>query len=194
MSIDEEKNLLRKNVKAVRSSIENKENLSKIIGEKLFSLDCYKSCENLFAYFSYPQEVSTKLIIEKAILDGKKVALPRCESEHEMSFYYTESLSELEKGKFQGIFEPKKTKEKAFSNEKSLILVPALAFGKNGSRLGHGKGYYDRFLALSKGISVGLCFEKLLFSSLPEGRFDKRVSLIITENKIIRTEKPVSQK
>lgn len=194
MSIDEEKSLLRKNIKTVRSSIKNKENLSRIIGEKLFSLDCYKNCENLFAYFSYQQEVSTKLIIEKAILDGKKVAFPRCESEHEMSFYYAESLSELEKGKFQGIFEPKETKEKAFSNEKTLILVPALAFGKNGSRLGHGKGYYDRFLALSKGISAGLCFEKLLFSALPEDDFDRRVSLIITENEIIRTEKPVSQK
>ena len=189
MSINEEKNALRKNVKTVRTSIENKALLSEMIAEKLFSLECYKNCKNLFAYFSYPQEVSTRLIIEKALFDGKRVALPRCEGEHEMSFYYIESDRDLEEGTFKGIFEPKETAEKAFSNEETLILVPALAFGKNGSRLGHGKGYYDRFLALNKGTAAGLCFEKLLFSSLPEDGFDRRVSLIITEKEIIFSNK-----
>ncbi len=194
MSINEEKERFRKTAKAVRASIENKEETSEQIAKKLFSLECYKNCESLFAYFSYPQEVSTKRIIEKALFDGKKVALPRCESESKMSFYYIESDSVLENGKFKGILEPKETGEKAFFCKNALILVPALAFGKNGSRLGHGKGFYDRFLPSFKGERIGLCFSKLLFDSLPEDEFDLRVSLVITENEIIRTAFAVSQK
>ncbi len=193
MSTDEEKERFRQTAKAVRASIENKKDASEQIAKKLFSLDCYKNCESIFAYFSYPQEVSTRQIVEKAISDGKRLALPRCESEGKMSFYYTENDSVLESGKFKGILEPKKTCEKAEPNAKALMLVPALAFGKNGSRLGHGKGFYDRFLPFFNGETIGLCFSRLLFDSLPENEFDRRVSLVITENEIIRTAFAVPQ-
>ena len=194
MNINAQKNLLRKEAKEKRSSVENKEELSEKIGENLFSLESYKNCKKLFAYFSYPQEVSTKRIIEKALADGKKVALPRCENENKMTYYYIESETELEEGNFNGILEPKPNGEKAFPDEETLVIVPALAFGKDGSRLGHGMGFYDRFLARGNFKTVGLCFGKLLFSALPEDEFDRRVSLVITENEIICAEKTAPQK
>lgn len=194
MNINAQKRRLRKEAKEKRSSVEKKEELSEKIGEKLFSLESYKNCKKLFAYFSYPQEVSTKRIIEKALKDGKRVALPRCESENKMTYYYIESETELEEGNFNGILEPKKNGEKAFPDEETLVIVPALAFGKDGSRLGHGMGFYDRFLARGNFKTVGLCFGKLLFPALPEDEFDRRVSLVITENEIICAEKTVPQK
>ena len=194
MNINAQKNLLRKEAKEKRSSVENKEELSEKIGENLFSLESYKNCKKLFAYFSYSQEVSTKRIIEKALADGKKVALPRCENENKMTYYYIESETELEEGNFNGILEPKPNGEKAFPDEETLVIVPALAFGKDGSRLGHGMGFYDRFLARGNFKTVGLCFGKLLFSALPEDEFDRRVSLVITENEIICAEKTAPQK
>ncbi len=194
MNINAQKNRLRKEAKEKRSSVENKEELSEKIGENLFSLESYKNCKKLFAYFSYPQEVSTKRIIEKALADGKKVALPRCENENKMTYYYIESETELEEGNFNGILEPKPNGEKAFPDEETLVIVPALAFGKDGSRLGHGMGFYDRFLARGNFKTVGLCFGKLLFSALPEDEFDRRVSLVITENEIICAEKTAPQK
>lgn len=194
MNINAQKNYLRKEAKEKRSSVENKEELSEKIGENLFSLESYKNCKKLFAYFSYPQEVSTKRIIEKALADGKKVALPRCENENKMTYYYIESETELEEGNFNGILEPKPNGEKAFPDEETLVIVPALAFGKDGSRLGHGMGFYDRFLARGNFKTVGLCFGKLLFSALPEDEFDRRVSLVITENEIICAEKTAPQK
>ena len=194
MNINAQKNRLRKEAKEKRSSIENKEELSEKIGENLFSLESYKNCKKLFAYFSYPQEVSTQRIIEKALTDGKKVAIPRCENENKMTYYYIESETELEEGNFNGILEPKPNGEKAFPDEETLVIVPALAFGKDGSRLGHGMGFYDRFLARGNFKTVGLCFGKLLFSALPEDEFDRRVSLVITENEIICVEKTAPQK
>ena len=118
--------------------------------------------------------------------DGKAVALPQCEKEgNAMHFFLTEKESELENGRFNGIFEPKKGLLKAQATKKTLILVPALAYGRNGSRLGKGMGFYDRFLAESKGVPVGLCFEENLAEALPETGLDRRVRIIITENETL---------
>ena len=185
MQIKEEKQKLRKKAAALRSSVGAKDALSRKIAEKLFSLDVYLSCEKVFAYFSYSQEVQTEFIIEKALADGKKVALPRCESSGAMSFYYIESAAGLEKGTFKGILEPKANAEKAEADEKTLVIVPALAYGRDGTRLGHGMGYYDRFLSVCRGKTIGLCFEKCLFKTLPQDGFDRPVSVIITENEIL---------
>lgn len=102
-----------------------------------------------------------------------------------MHFFLTEKESELEVGRFKGIFEPKKGLTQAQATEKTLILVPALAYGRNGSRLGKGMGFYDRFLAESKGVPVGLCFEENLAEALPETVLDRRVEIIITENETL---------
>ena len=123
MQINKEKQKLRKKAAALRSSVGAKDALSRKIAEKLFSLDVYLSCEKVFAYFSYSQEVQTEFIIEKALADGKKVALPRCESSGAMSFYYIESAAGLEKGTFKGILEPKANAEKAEADEKTLVIA-----------------------------------------------------------------------
>lgn len=185
MQIKKEKALLRKRAKSLRSSVENRELLSGKIAERLFSLEAYLSCGSVFAYYSYGSEVETRLIIEKALSDGKKVALPRCEADGKMSFCFFKSFSELENGLFKGILEPKEKSEMAEADEKTLLIVPALAFGKDKTRLGHGMGCYDRFLSGFNGTSAGLCFEKCLFETLPQEETDRTVSLVVTENRVI---------
>ena len=181
-----EKNALRKLFKEKAVLLENKNELSERIALRLSGLCEYRNCSSVFAYFPLSWEVSTIPIIERAIKDGKRVALPRCnEKGNEMRFYYFSGFDELENGRFKGIFEPKKTLEEAVADESTLCLVPALAFGENGSRLGKGMGFYDRFLSSFKGKTAGLCFESCLAVSLPETELDRRVQLIITENKTL---------
>lgn len=183
--MSEEKAALRKLYKEKAELIQNREGLSAKIAERLFALDEYKDCPLIFAYFSLPTEVSTKLIFEKAKNDGKKIALPRCEEAgNKMSFFPFESEDDLSNGRFGSILEPKGA-EPVFAQESTLLLVPALAFGKNGSRLGRGMGFYDRFLSSFKGKTVGLCFEECLSQALPEEDFDRRVRIIITENETL---------
>ena len=184
--MSEKKTVLRKLYKEKTSLIQNREQLSAKIAERIFALDEYKSCDCVFAYFSVFSEVSTVSIIKRARKDDKAVALPQCEKEgNAMHFFLTEKESELENGRFNGIFEPKKGLLKAQATKKTLILVPALAYGRNGSRLGKGMGFYDRFLAESKGVPVGLCFEENLADALPETGLDRRVRIIITENETL---------
>lgn len=68
-------------------------------------------------------------------------------------------------------------------SELDLILVPGLAFTRDGRRLGRGKGYYDRLLAncLPRTRRIGVCFETQIVAMLPEEPHDQRVDRVVTE-------------
>ena len=86
--------------------------------------------------------------------------------------------SELRPGTL-GIPEP--AERIAEKPEPDLILVPCMAAAANGIRLGHGAGYYDRFLAEHTGKTVCLCFRKLLRSDLPAEATDISMDLVISD-------------
>jgi 5-formyltetrahydrofolate cyclo-ligase len=64
-----------------------------------------------------------------------------------------------------------------------LVVVPGLAFDRTGRRLGHGKGYYDRFLKdlPPRVLTVGLVPRALVLEELPEDPWDVRVRCLATE-------------
>jgi 5-formyltetrahydrofolate cyclo-ligase len=68
-----------------------------------------------------------------------------------------------------------------------LLIVPGIAFDRNGYRIGYGRGFYDRYLQRNKyNFSIGLGFEfQLLNENLPHEKFDQRVNAIATERKIV---------
>ena len=88
-----------------------------------------------------------------------------------------------------GLFEPNNTCPILIPDEKTLCIVPAIAFDENGDRLGYGKGFYDRFLRDFKGTSVGLTCSDLLVKHLPAAPHDTPVKIVITESVIIKIPK-----
>lgn len=158
------------------------------LAQMFLETDEYKKCRTLFAFVSSPIEVDTSVIIDRALSDGKHLALPRCKNRFgEMDFYYVTSLSVLEKGTFS-LMEPNLNKcEKVTDLSDGLCIVPGLCFDLNGYRIGFGKGYYDRFLQQFGGITAGLCYSRCIEHNLPIGRFDKPVDILITEKFINHT-------
>jgi 5-formyltetrahydrofolate cyclo-ligase len=69
-----------------------------------------------------------------------------------------------------------------------LVVVPAMAYDRNGNRLGRGAGFYDRFLASSKfhGKTIGLAFQEQLVDSLPVHDTDVPVDVLVTDEEILR--------
>jgi 5-formyltetrahydrofolate cyclo-ligase len=67
--------------------------------------------------------------------------------------------------------------------EIELILVPGLAFTRDGHRLGRGGGFYDRFLARlpASTFKLGVCFDLQIVGSLPTEAHDQRVDAVVTE-------------
>ena len=132
------------------------------------------------AYFAIGSEVLTELIIGRAKMLGKKIALPRVE-EDKIAFYELPLTNTLVKGKF-GIMEPPPYKP---MDKMDILVVPGIAFDKNGNRLGYGKGFYDRLLADKRTkFSIGLAYSFQLIEILPYDLYDKRLDAIASEDGI----------
>lgn len=142
----------------------------------------FKSARVIGAYHAFGSEVRTDLIIEQAEALGKKVALPSVEG-GSIVFYELSSRKYLVKGRF-GIMEPLPY---GTVDRIDLMVVPGIAFDRQGYRLGYGKGYYDRFLSGRQTFSVGLGYSLQLVDSLPRGVHDERLDAIATEDGMIST-------
>ena len=152
----------------------------------------YRFCDILLAYSSTKIEVSTDIIIDKALGQNKIVACPISNAEdNTMSFAAISSRSDLIVGEYD-ILEPPKTNPlwsdflnsgKSGNNKQKLAIciVPCLAYDAHGYRIGYGKGYYDRFLSAFEGTKIGLCYSSFKSEKLPRGKYDVKLDVIITE-------------
>lgn len=177
----------RKEKLALRNEIplSQKQIFDKELTKRILSLPEYNNAQRVLLFASVGSEVSTYEILECARLN-KNVYFPKCKDSKKMEFYRVNEQNELKNGMYN-IPEPTgNTQKYENSNDNDLIIVPALSVGRDFSRLGYGKGYYDRFLKDFKGISVCPVYPAFLFGSVPNEQFDIPLNIIITPNEIIR--------
>ncbi|WP_053367142.1 5-formyltetrahydrofolate cyclo-ligase [Bacillus sp. FJAT-27245] len=155
---------------------------SERIASNFFGNPVWEKAQVIGITISRPPEVDTYGIIEKAWREGKRIAVPKClPATREMQFRYLTDFSQLEKV-YYGLLEPiVEQTEHADLNDISLLVVPGLAFTRDGYRLGFGGGYYDRFLARYKGETASLAFNCQIVEQLPIEEHDRPVGLILTE-------------
>ena len=136
---------------------------SEKLGKLFVQSEAYKNAKTIYGYLPYNQEVRTVPMLEQALKDGKRVAVPKVYGD-EMKFLYLEDLSLVEKG-YAGIPEPIADGPMA-DDDTALVLMPGLAFDPQGHRIGYGGGFYDKFLAAEPNHpTLALCYE---FQMLPE--------------------------
>jgi len=163
-----------------------KDEKSLLIKEKLFALPEFKGAKIIMFYVSTEFEVDTRGMIDDALAMGKKVAVPYVfeNGKGKMVSSLIKSRTEnLVKGPY-GIYQPGKgAYTQLSSSEIDLVIVPGVAFTKDGVRLGRGAGFYDRFLkGISKEIcTIGIAFDLQVVSGLPHGKHDVPVGKLITE-------------
>ena len=156
------------------------------IYENALSMSEWKSARSVFVYVGIGCEVRTDALIEKLISDGKRVYVPLCQGNGEMDAVYIPSLASLKPGRY-GIPEPRECGEKAVPEDLDIIIVPGVAFGLDGTRLGRGAGYYDRFLSRTKKAKkIAFCREATLHETVPTEPHDEKVDIIVSERRIIK--------
>ncbi|HPF87408.1 MAG TPA: 5-formyltetrahydrofolate cyclo-ligase [Candidatus Limiplasma sp.] len=148
--------------------------------DNLLVLAEWKQAQNIFIYISIGREPDTRCAIQAALDAGKTVAVPRCLDGGVMEARVIESINDLQPGRF-GSPEPDETYPLLSPQEIDLAVVPCMAADRQGYRLGHGGGYYDRYLATVHCEAVCLCREHLLQPELPHGALDSLVDIVITE-------------
>lgn len=112
--------------------------------------------------------------------EGKTFAFPRVEGRI-VKFYVVDSLAEMHPSRF-GVLEPEPLRP---APEPDLILVPGMAFDASGHRLGHGTGYYDRFLVQCKCYMLGLTFSCQILPFIPTQTHDIDMDGLLTESGLV---------
>lgn len=167
--------------------------LSNTIMDNLIRTEIFISSRIVFLYSSFRNEVDTVELIEYALKQGKKVALPcsyMSQGVPKMDFYYINSRTDLVPG-YQGILEPDRRKPhvvKALDMPDSII-VPGVAFDYNMNRIGYGAGFYDTFFAENNYVNysmkpylIGICYDFQTGYDIEPDPNDVRMNVIVTEN------------
>ena len=150
---------------------------SRKLGELFRASELYQKAEAIYGYLPYNQEVRTVPMLEQAIADGKRVAVPKCYGD-EMRFIWMDDLSAVAPG-YANIPEPIADGPVA-DDPHALVLMPGMAFDPKGHRSGYGGGFYDKFLAAEpEHPTLALCYDFQVLEKLETEEFDIPVDQVL---------------
>ncbi|KAF9024282.1 5-formyltetrahydrofolate cyclo-ligase [Hymenopellis radicata] len=202
-----QKKVLRKSVTTTlkilsASSIEEQSNA---VRDRILALPSFRQCRTVSCYLSMPSgELDTSSLVREILNLGKHLYVPKIDAsssgESKMNLLRIHDHADLDaipKGLW-GIPDPSDTwdgapRQNALEEDLDLILVPGVAFDRSRSRLGHGKGYYDRFIASytasgrPKPLLVALSLREQLLgvNEVPVGETDWEMDAIVTPDRIV---------
>lgn len=187
MFIMDKKIELRKYLKKQRSGLSMKQVLdsSLQISRHILACDAYLQAKCIMGYLAFGKEPSVDLVLQQALADGKTVTVPYIISSTEMQAVVLKNMQNFifdcygirTVNNFDTIVPPQ---------NHGLILVPGVSFGRDGSRLGMGAGYYDRFLSKVRGVALmGVAYDKLMQKTLPCTQYDVCMNFLASESGII---------
>ena len=177
---------IRKAAHANRKEQADKDSISQTIVANFMALPEYAAAETVMFYVDVRDEVRTRHALPEALASGKRIVIPYC-VDGELELFHLESMDELEEGMYK-ILEPKNELREVAAKrlgptDLNLIMVPGVAFDREGGRTGHGKGYYDKLLehASLDTPLVALAFECQLFPEIPCEDHDIYMDKVVTE-------------
>ena len=178
----ERKKQLRKEISALLKTLpaDYRAAASGQIQDRVLASQAYRDAQRIFLYLSMPTEPDTRRVIDAALSDGKAVYVPKCVGRSEMLAVRIRGTDELAPGAY-GILEPQDCSETIEPDALDLILVPCVSASEDGRRLGHGAGYYDRFLRGNADKTICLCFRKALCADIPMDENDVFMRTVLSE-------------
>lgn len=155
---------------------------SEAIQRRLVAQDWWTAAFQVGIYRSTPSEPATDALWADLLARGARVAVP-VRRGAEYGWGWVDGNTCWRKGA-HGILEPVAAPP-APPGELRVIVVPGLAFDAQGGRLGHGRGHFDRLLAKTGALRIGLCFENRLVEAVPMEPHDIRMDVVATEKRMI---------
>ena len=157
------------------------------IVRRLTAHPAWAAADSVFCYVGRRGEIDTRPLLRAALEAGKTLAVPLCMGPGMMQARAVRSLEELAPAGPYGIPEPPAGAPKVPPQRLALCVLPCLAAAPDGTRLGYGGGYYDRYLEDYQGPAILVCPDRLLQPRVPVGLHDRRVPIVATETQIWRT-------
>lgn len=145
------------------------------------------SAHTILFFAPLPDELDVWPVLELSLAMGTTCALPYFDADRQT--YVAKEIQQLAAdivpGKF-GIREPAAGCPEISWDQFDLVLVPGLAFDLKGSRLGRGRGFYDRLLPKASGVKCGICYDLQLLEEVPTEPHDTKVNFILTPNRCVK--------
>ena len=183
---------LRKRILAARRTLaeEKRAAYSAAITEQVLSLEALKRARTVFAYAAMEDEVQTETLISSLLGMGKRVAIPFVTGKRVMEAVLVPSMDALEYGVYHILTVKEEQRIIVPPQEIDCVLVPGVAFGLDGARLGMGGGYYDAFLPKAEQAArIALAFHCQIAERIPQETYDCGVDWIVTEQGVFKAKK-----
>ena len=184
---EQDKITLRKALRQQRAQLTREQvtAASEAVARQILACDAFCKAKSVMGFLAFGKELSVDLVLEAALAQGKTVAVPHIVSDTAFVPVRLKHLQDFELDRY-GIRSVRPPLEVIKSEAFDLVLVPGVAFGRDGSRMGMGAGYYDRFLPqANKAVVMGVAYDFLLQSSLPCDEHDVKMQCIVSESGIL---------
>lgn len=168
-------------------SAETRQQHSQQIADHLQTCAAINHAKHIGVYLSVDSEVETKQIINNLWAANKTVALPVISTNKQIEFVRYNANDSLVANQFS-ILEPTSHTKSHAQNRLTCdcLLIPMVAFNKEGYRLGFGGGYYDKYIhsVTKTPICIGLAYEIQQTNKIFHESWDKKMHFVVTEEKI----------
>jgi 5-formyltetrahydrofolate cyclo-ligase len=166
----------------LRFHLPEREARSQNVRANIESLDEWKVARSVAVFAALPTEPDLNPLLRGALASGRRVALPRIVG-NDLEWVEIQSERDcMPASGFSQLLEPTGMR-RVPGSELDLVLVPGLAFGRDGERLGRGGGFYDRALAVLHAdvVKIGVCFRFQICANIPVEAHDQRVRRVVTD-------------
>jgi 5-formyltetrahydrofolate cyclo-ligase len=193
MNMPAMKQSLRQSIIAIRSGITlpERQHLNTLIVSRITELEAYRTAVTVLGYMNFGDEFAAEIFLQQALLDGKQVLLPKVNRDtKQLDVYRVTDLAQNVAPGSWDIREPLIERCEMVKDLSTIdfILLPGVAFGMDGARLGYGGGYYDKLLARMphQPTLVAAGFALQVVADIPQEATDRKVEWLITELNTMR--------
>ena len=161
------------------------EQASERIVAEIEGWDVFRDASRVLLFSALRGEPSLLTLLNSG--QSKEFCFPKVEND-QLRVFGVQSLDQLSPGKF-GILEPVESLATEIPpSEIELALIPGVAFGRKGERLGRGGGFFDRFLPMLSpdALIAGVCFQCQVFDNLPVESHDFPVNALVSDTGVLR--------
>ena len=160
--------------------------MNALIAEHVCAMPAFQDSQTVMLYMALPQEVQTAAILSESRHQGKRVAVPVVKPHGLIAAELPAGQLQFQPGTF-GILEPAVNTTTIPLKDINCVVVPGIAFDRRGTRLGFGKGYYDRFLRRLPATThlCGLAFWLQIVQYVPSMPHDVPMQSLVTERGVL---------